>query len=83
MTSRQKVLNAEAQIIAVLRGATNIFNCPWCGAHHDVSLNAFCCERAATLVEAVVNHVEHGERMEVVEQAMEALEKARHSALVN
>lgn len=71
MTAREKVLNVEFQICAMLAGEQVEFNCPFCELKTTEGEGVLCCNAAAEIVTAMMDHLEHLERCEVVEQIME------------
>lgn len=83
MTGREKVLDAERQVRAMLAGEQDpTFCCPFCSVVTNEFNGMLCCNEAAEVVTAVLDHVEHIERCEVVEKTMDRLSKVMNSPLV-
>ena len=83
MTSREKVVEVERQVRAMVAGDQEAtFSCPYCGLVSDEFNELLCCDEAAAVVNAVLDHIEHLERAETVERAMENLARVNGSALV-
>lgn len=89
MTAREKILNVEQQVRSMIDagGVITDFHCPFCNLDTRLSqTDVLCCDEAAETIHAILDHVEHLERCEVVEKAMNRLEDMKAaitSALVN
>lgn len=82
MTSREKVLAAERQVREVVTGERTEILCPFCGL--DTMANQMlCCNEMATVTNAVLDHIEHIGRTEVVERMMDRFERMRAKAVLN
>ena len=72
MTAKQKIVNVEAQIRAVLRASTNILNCPWCGAQNKEPASAeqalpLCCADMALAVNAISDKLQSDELLDAAD----------------
>lgn len=85
MTSREKVLEVERQVRSMIEAGTDrlVFRCPFCGCESREENDILCCDEAAEVVNAVLDHIEHLERAEIVEQAMDRLASFQAKALMN
>lgn len=88
MTAREKVLDAERQIRAMAESDCVItkFHCPFCELDTnlgDDQPNVLCCEEASTVVEAVLEHMNHLDRVETINRTMDRFEAMKARALVN
>ena len=79
--SRQKVLALEAQLQAMLDGELVEFHCPFCDQVTGEG-QFLCCESAATVVNAVLDHVEHLQTKEMVDQIMDQVSRIPTSPVV-
>lgn len=82
MTSREKVLNLEAQVRAIADGAKDCLECPFCGLGTTPETECLCCEEAAVIVDAVLEYMEHIKRADVIERAMDRLAAMESSSLI-
>lgn len=73
MTSREKILNVEQQVRAMLRTGPAAFECPFCGLTTEPNQDVLCCDAAANVLEAIVEHLEFGKAIRTAEQAMDRL----------
>lgn len=73
--SREKVLVLEAQVRAILEGELTEFHCPFCDlvTAQDQML---CCPEAGEVISAILDHVDHLERIAIVEQVMDSFSAA-------
>lgn len=83
MTAVEKVLDVERQVRAMLSGEQEAkFTCPFCTMTSDIG-QFLCCGPAGEVINAVLDHIEHLERCDTVEHAMERMEAMRAKALLN
>lgn len=73
MTADQKIINVEAQIRAILRGATNCLNCPYCGdqnfpAPEGEPESPMCCPDMAQTVNAVTDKLQSNELLDAADR---------------
>lgn len=71
MTAREKVLNIERQVRAIAAGEAEAFDCPFCGLSSSPKEGALCCFEAAEIVEAVLNHIDFKEAMQMADRVMD------------
>lgn len=83
MTSRQKVLAVEAQIRNMMNGEQADFHCPFCELTTSKNEGILCCDEAAEVVNAVLDHVEHMERVEIVAKVMDRFSAAESRVILN
>ena len=74
MTSREKVIEAERRLRAVISGCTDSIVCPFCGLQSHPPL-PLCCYNLAELANAILDHVELKEKFKVIERVMDRLSK--------
>ena len=79
--SRQKVLALEAQLRAMLDGELKEFHCPFCDLVTGED-QFICCGNAAAVINAVLDHVEHLQTKEMVDQIMDQVSRIPVSPLV-
>ncbi len=80
MNARDKVLEAERRIRAVIDGQTDQIVCPFCGLTSEPP-QPLCCNYLAELVNAIVEHVEIKDRMEVCEHVIDRLHHMENANL--
>jgi hypothetical protein len=74
MNSREKVLEVDAQITAILAGEMPAaLTCPFCGVVTEFGVPLLCCEELSDVVLAVVQHLETKKALEVVDRVMNRL----------
>lgn len=83
MTGRQKVLAVEAQIRMMLDGQQTKFHCPFCELVTTEGEGILCCDEAAEVVTAVLDHLDHLERCDIVDQAMSRISDAESRLILN
>lgn len=52
------------------------FDCPFCGLQTDVDQDVLCCDSAADVIEAVLDHLGHRQTIDLVDCIMDRYEKA-------
>ena len=75
MNPREKVIEAERQVRGILEGHSNVIQCPFCGLESDEENGLLCCDAMAEVSDAVLNHAEFKQQIEVVGRVMEAMDK--------
>lgn len=75
MTAREKVANVETQIRAMLAGEQTDFTCPFCDCDTTEGNGILCCDEAAEVINALLDHIEHLNRCQVVDEAMDRLNR--------
>jgi hypothetical protein len=83
MNSKEKVLDVERQVRAMIDGQQTDFHCPFCDLITTEGEGILCCDEAADVVTAVLDHIEHLERCEVVEQAMDRFSSGGSRIILN
>lgn len=79
MTPAEKVENLAAQVRAVARGATDTITCPFCGLVSTPVQTILCCNAAADVVIATLNHVVFKKQVETVERIMDRLQTTQRN----
>lgn len=84
MTPREKVINIEQQVRAMIAGGiAAILRCPFCGGESRIgSGKGLCCEAAAMIVNAVVDRIEFDDGMAIVDRVMNRLESLQNESKV-
>ncbi|MDE2103201.1 MAG: hypothetical protein KGL39_38500 [Patescibacteria group bacterium] len=83
MTSGEKVIEVERQVRAMIAGEQEPkFTCPFC-AMVSVDGQFLCCPEAAEVISAVLDHIEHLGRCEVIERTMDHFEAMKAKAALN
>lgn len=84
MTARDKVLDIESQVRAIVGGRQDgVLWCPFCGLASTPVNEVLCCNEAAEVVTAVLDHIEFKQTVENVNRIMDRLASQQHGALVN
>jgi hypothetical protein len=83
MTSREKVLAIEAQIRNMLEGEQTDFHCPFCELTTTEGEGLLCCDEAAEVVNAVLDHIDHLERVELVNRVMDRFSVSESKVILN
>lgn len=68
--SKDKVLVLEAQIQAMLAGELKEFHCPFCETVTTEG-QMLCCDPAAEVIMAIMDHVEFKKAVELTDQIMD------------
>lgn len=88
MTAREKVLNLEQQVMAIINraadvaGSTQQIICPFCGLATFYG-QVLCCNEAAEVIDAVLDHIEFKQGIERVERVMNHVADMQSHALLN
>ncbi len=88
MTAREKVLNIEQQVVAITTGEVGPtgpvkqITCPFCGLV-TIYGQVLCCYECATVVEAVLDHIDFKDSMERTERVMNRLLDAQAHAVLS
>jgi len=84
MTSRQKVLEVERQVRAIISADEPLaLVCPFCEQITEPGCDMLCCNEAAEVVDAVLNYIETEAQLEVVDRVMNRWAKMQSRVLVN
>jgi hypothetical protein len=83
MTAREKVIDVDRQIHAMLAGEQTDFQCPFCNLTTSEGEGILCCDEAAEVINAILDHLEHMERCEIVERAMDRLHSMPSRVILN
>ena len=75
MTAREKVVAAELRIRACINGEVEGIACPFCGLTSQPSNEILCCDNLADVVNAVLDHVELKQNLELVERVGDRMAK--------
>ena len=75
MTAREKVVNVETQIRAMLAGEQTDFTCPYCNADTTEGNGILCCNEAADVINVILDHIEHLEQVALVDQVFNQVQK--------
>ena len=73
MTAREKVVEAERQVRAVVSGIQAHVDCPFCGLTSTPENEVLCCDSMAEVTDAVLNHVGFKNQMETLERVGERM----------
>jgi len=73
MTSRDKVLDVERQVFAIVQNGPASFECPFCGLTTDPDQSVVCCDAAAYVIGAILDHLEFLKSVDLAEKAMNRL----------
>jgi hypothetical protein len=79
--SKEKVLALEAQLRNMIAGEQVELHCPFCQLTTTIG-QPFCCNAAADVCNAVLDHVEHLKECEIVDQVMDQLSGMPVSPLI-
>ena len=83
MTAREKVLHIEQQVRAMLDGERTDFECPFCNQITAQGEGILCCDDAAEVINAILDHIEFLERAEVIDRVMDHFSDAESRVLLN
>lgn len=83
MNSREKVLDVERQLRAMISGQQEpTFTCPFCNTISNEFNELLCCQEAADTINAVLDHIDFKQAVERAEVVMEKVDKMR-SVILN
>lgn len=81
MNAREKVIEAERQIRCMISGTSKEIHCPFCGEKTVKGQTLLCCENLADLVNAICDHIEVKQKLEVVDRVMDRLASQTQAVL--
>jgi hypothetical protein len=83
VTSAQKVLEVERQVRAMVAGEQEpILTCPFC-TMVSAQGQFLCCPEAAEVIGLVLDHMEHIERVDMIDKTLDRLASMTAKSLVS